>query len=114
MPSLPFSAELHLSASPGESGRRTICTVPDGYRLRVEEMVVAWPACTYGELKVRLVVGEMPAIPSEGWATGDNATLRYTGVAEYGSGQPVEVAFENTSDTDTHECFIVIRGTLEG
>jgi len=56
----------------------------------------------------------MPAIPSTGWAMGDNATIRYTGVAEYGSGQPVEVAFENTSDTDVHECFIVVRGTLEG
>lgn len=114
MPPIPFSASYHLKANPGVKSRAVICTVPEGHRLVIDEMVIAWPTNTYGELKVRLLQGEMPVIPSTGWATGDNAVVRYTGYGEYGSGAKVQVAFENTSTTDVHECFIVIRGVLEG
>ena len=109
----PFSISAHVTVNPGVKIRTTIWTVPQGAKAIVREMVVNWPVATYGELKIRLLYGEMPVIPRDGWATGDNATIRYTGEVEYGSGTPVQVELENTSDTDVHEAFITLRGELE-
>jgi len=108
----PIAVPYHVEVDPGKKGKVSIYTVPGAQRFKLTELVIYFPVATYGELLLRIFQGEMPAVPEERDASGDNVALVYPCDIEYLPGSHVILGYENVSTTDVHEAFVLLRGEL--
>jgi len=104
----------HITADPDTSGRISIFEIPGGRSFKHERTEIHFPVATYGELQLAFYRGAEKVMPYEGFWVGDNTVITDESTVEWGPNTTIELYYNNTSTTDTHEAFIVITGVLEG
>jgi len=112
IPPKPIAVPYHIKVDPAKKGKISIYRVPGGRSFKLTELIIYFPVATYGELLLRVLHGEMPVVPEERDASGDNVALVYPCEHTFNSGSDIWLRYENTSTTDVHEAFVVLRGEL--
>lgn len=103
----------HLVADAGAKGEVVLYEVPPAQRLRIERIVVYFPAGNYGELRLRFLVGNMQVHPETGDIRGDQVVWDDEVSIELTSQSQLVLYYENVNAAEVRECFIHVLGTLE-
>ena len=108
-----ISIAKYLSVSAGDEGEETVYTVEPARKFKTESVLVAFPPGTYFELEISIFRGIKQVAPHSGTYRGDACVIEDEFIEDIYSGERVIVKYKNNSSTETRECFILIRGTLE-
>jgi len=112
VPPKPIAVPYHITVDPAKKGKVSIYKVPGGRSFKLTELVIRFPAGARGELLLRIYHGEIPVVPEERDASGDDVKFEYPCEHTFGAGSDVWLKYENISTTDVREAYIVLHGEL--
>ena len=101
-------SSLVIEATGGASGKKTFSVDPPGRELTLKKTIIHFPAGTEGKLKVRILYGNMPIIPENGYAQGDDSEFISTKTWKFDAGTPLAVEYVNEDATNTKIAYVTI------
>lgn len=102
-----------FTAAANSGDKETVYEPPEGKVFELKEARAYTFSATAAGLSLSILYGESRVIPKEGKLFLSNNPLEAPGGAEYESGAPVVVDWENTEGT-SYEVFVLLVGELRG
>lgn len=107
------SIACQFTAAATSSGQEKVYTPEAGQTFELEKMRAYTFSATAGELSLTVNYGEWEVMPEEGRVYLTDEQLIIFGEAEYESGTPVVIDWENAEGSD-YEVFVLLQGDLKG
>ncbi|RLE42306.1 hypothetical protein DRJ16_05010 [Candidatus Woesearchaeota archaeon] len=104
---------LQLTVAAGTSGTHDIAVAPEGRKLVLRKVTIAFPSGSEGYLGIAVKYGARNIIPDSGYITGDDQKFEFTKTWTYEAGSPVKIAYNNTDSSYSHTAFIIVELEME-
>ena len=104
---------LELTVAAGASGTHDIAIAPEGRKLILRKVTIAFPSGSEGYLGIAVRYGARNIIPDSGYITGDDQKFEFEKTWTYEAGSPVKIAYVNNDSTYSHTAFIIVELELE-
>ncbi len=105
---------LTISAAAGASGEKRVSVDPPGRPLRLVQTKITFPAGTEGKLRVRMRYGNMPIVPENGWATGDDSEFVSAKTWFFDAGTAPIVEYMNDDSTNAKTAYVTLTYEVMG
>ena len=104
---------LQLTVAAGTSGTHDIAVAPQGRKLILRKVTIAFPSGSEGYLGIAVKYGARNVIPDSGYITGDDQKFVFEKTWTYEAGSPVKIAYVNNDSTYSQTAFIIVELEME-